>query len=132
MSTQDPFRYKITISDVSTVIPLQMTLQGVRFQRCKCAFGPSKESEPMPSASGMSEIAACPPSPTAADPSVRPPPTSPPSSCSNSSFLFTKCQPLYASCTVPLNFLRCCSVRLKMLSLFFGCFFNALFVWKVL
>ena len=40
----------------------------------------SKEPEPVPSASGMSEIAACPPSPMADDPSALPSPTSPPSS----------------------------------------------------
>ena len=41
----------------------------------------SKEPEPVPSMSGMSEIAACPPSPIADDPSALPSPTSsPPSS----------------------------------------------------
>ena len=46
-----------------------------------------------------------------------PPPPSPP--VSNSSCLFTRCQPLYASCcTVLLYFSRYCSVRLKMFYLF--------------
>ena len=36
----------------------------------------SREPEPVPSASGMSEIAACPPSPIADDPSALPSPTS--------------------------------------------------------
>ena len=46
-----------------------------------------------------------------------PPPLPPP--VSNSSCLFTQCQPLYASCcTVLLNFSRYCTVRLKMFSLF--------------
>ena len=40
----------------------------------------SKEPEPKPSMSGMSEIAACPPSPIADDPSAPPSPTSSPSS----------------------------------------------------
>ena len=40
----------------------------------------SKEPEPVPSTSGMSEIAACPPSPIADDPSALPSPTSSPSS----------------------------------------------------
>ena len=40
----------------------------------------SKEPEPVPSTSGMSEIAACPPSPVADDPSALPSPTSSPSS----------------------------------------------------
>ena len=48
-----------------------------------------------------------------------PPPLLPP--VSNSSCLFTRYQPLYASCcTVLLYFLRYCTVRLKMLSIFFG------------
>ena len=36
----------------------------------------SKEPEPVPSTSGMSEIAACPPAPIADDPSALPSPTS--------------------------------------------------------
>ena len=39
---------------------------------------PSKEPEPMPSMSGVSKTAACPPSPTADDPSALPSPTSSP------------------------------------------------------
>ena len=38
----------------------------------------SKEPEPVPSTSGMSEISACPPSPIVDDPSALPPPTSSP------------------------------------------------------
>ena len=45
----------------------------------------SKEPEPEPSTTGMSDIAACPPSHTASDPSALPPPTSSPSS---SQYLF--------------------------------------------
>ena len=40
----------------------------------------SKEPEPVPSTSSVSEIAACPPSPIADDPSALPSPTSVPSS----------------------------------------------------
>ena len=40
----------------------------------------SKEPGPVPSTSGLSEIAACPPSPIADDPSALPSPTSSPSS----------------------------------------------------
>ena len=40
----------------------------------------SKEPEPVPSVSGVSDIAACPPSPIADDPSALPSPTSSPSS----------------------------------------------------
>ena len=44
----------------------------------------------------------------------------PPPRVSNTSCLFTRCQPLYASCcTVLLYFSRYCTVRLKMFSLFF-------------
>ena len=51
-----------------------------------------------------------------------PPPLPPP--VSNSSCLFTRCQPLYASCcSVLLYFSRYCTVRLKMFSLFFVCLF---------
>ena len=46
----------------------------------------------------------------------------PPSSSTNSSFLFTRCQPLYASyCTLLLYFSRHCTVRWKMFS--FLCLF---------
>ena len=56
-----------------------------------------------------------------------PPPLPPP--VSNSSCLFTRCQPLYASsCTVLLYFSRYCTVRLKMFSLFFVFVFYVLFV----
>ena len=74
----------------------------------------SKEPEPVPSTSGMSETAACPPSPVADDPSALPSPTVLPPPVSNSSCLFTQCQPLYANCcTVLLYFSRYCTVRLK-------------------
>ncbi|KAJ8776637.1 hypothetical protein J1605_015226 [Eschrichtius robustus] len=69
----------------------------------------SKEPEPVPSTSGVSESAACPLSPIADDLILQlyhlPPPLPPP--VSNSSCLFTRCQPLYASCcTVLLYFSR--------------------------
>ena len=47
-----------------------------RVDRIEC----SKEPEPVPSVSGVSESAACPPSPIADDPSALPSPTSSPSS----------------------------------------------------
>ena len=80
----------------------------------------------IPSRSGVSEIAACPPSPIADCPSALPsahpstlPPRLPPA-VSNSSCLFTWCQSLYASdCSVLLYFSGYCTVRLKMFSLFF-------------
>ena len=77
----------------------------------------------VPSVSGVSGIAACPQSPIAAILQLYhlPPPLPPP--VSNSSCLFTQCQPLDASCcTVLLYFSRDCTVRLKMfhfLCLFF-------------
>ena len=57
-----------------------MNFHIVNFQRCECASGSSKESEPVPTMSGMSKIAACPPSPIADDPAALPSPTFPPSS----------------------------------------------------
>ena len=52
---------------------------------------------------------------------------------SNPSCLVTQRQSLYASChTVLLYFSRCCTIRLKMLSLFFVFVLHVLFVWKVL
>ncbi|KAJ8792345.1 hypothetical protein J1605_019901 [Eschrichtius robustus] len=67
----------------------------------------SKEPEPVPSGSGVSEIAACSPSPIAEDPSALPSPPPRPPPVSNSSCLFTRCQPLDASCcTVLLYFSR--------------------------
>ena len=52
-----------------------MNLQVANFQRCEHASCSSKEPEPVSSASGVSEIAACPPSPIADDPSALPSPT---------------------------------------------------------
>ena len=50
------------------------------FFKCVDGIESSKEPEPVPSASGVSEIAACPASPVADDPSPLPSPTSSPSS----------------------------------------------------
>ena len=57
-----------------------MNLQVASFQRWELASDSRKEPEPVPSTSGMSEIAACPASPIADDPSSLPPPSSSPSS----------------------------------------------------
>ena len=57
-----------------------MNLQVVNFERRKHVSGSSKETGPVPSMSGMSEIAACPLSPIADDPKALPPPASSPSS----------------------------------------------------
>ena len=65
------------MEQINTVSPLHTNLQVANFQRCECASGSSKEPEPVP---GMSEIATCPPSPIADDPSALPSPTSSPSS----------------------------------------------------
>ena len=81
--------------------------------------------------SGMSEIAACPPSPIANNPSALPSPTFSPSSISNSSYLFTRCQPLCARCgTFLLYFSRSCTVRLKLFSLFLCLFLMYYFYEK--
>ena len=84
----------------------------------------STEPDPVPWASGVSEIAVCPPSPILMVlqlyhlPPLFPPPIS------NSSCLFTWCQTLYAKCcTILLYFSRCCTVRLNMFSFIFSvCF----------
>ena len=82
-----------------------------------------KISTCVPSVSGVTDIAACPPSLTADDPSALPSPTSYPSPVHNSSCLFTRWQPLCASCwTILLYFSRYCTVRLKMFPLFFVLF----------
>ena len=67
-------------SYMHTVSPLHTNLQAANFQRCERASGSSKEPQPVPSTSGVSEIAACPPSPIADDLSALPFPTSSPSS----------------------------------------------------
>ena len=79
----------------------------------------------------MSEIAACPQSPIAHYSQLYhlPPPLPPP--VSSSSSLFIQCQPLYASCcTVPLYFLRYCTVRLQ--EFIFLCFVFSVLKVKVL
>ena len=110
----------------STVSPPHTNLQVTNFQRCERASDSSKEPKPVPSTSDVSDTAACPPSPIADDPSALPSPTpSPP--LSNSPCLFTRCQPLYASCcTGLLYFSRHCTVRFKIfyfLCLFFMYYF---------
>ena len=84
---------------------LHSHLQGVNFQRCKCASGSNKEPGPAPSTWGMRETAACRPSPAGTILQFHhlPPPLPPLGS--NASSLFTWGQPLYASyCTVLLYF----------------------------
>ena len=121
-----------------------MNLQVVNFQRCERSptqtsldgifkrvdrIESSKEPEPVPSTSCVSEIAACPRLLLLMilQPYHLPPPLPPP--VSNSSCLFTRCQPPYARCcTVLLYFSRCCTVRLKIFSLFFVFVFYVLFV----
>ena len=84
------------------VSPLHANHQVVNFQRCKRASGFSKEPEPVPSMSHVSESVVCPLSPVADPPSALLSPTSSPSSSHNSSCLMTQCQPLYANCTTVL------------------------------
>ena len=79
----------------------------------------SKEAEPLPSMSGVSELLACPLSPIADDPSGLPSPTSSPSSIRNSSGLFTPCQPLCASCCDVLFKVLHCKIKNAFLFFFF-------------
>ena len=98
---------------VYTVSPLYMNEPS----SCKHASGSSKEPEPVPSTSGMSEIAACPLTPLLILQLYHLPPPLPPS-VSNSCCLFTQFQPLCVSCcTVLLSFSRYCTVTLKMFCL---------------
>ena len=97
--------------------------QGTEILQAGSSCELSKMQTCIPSTLGMSEIAACPPSPIAEDlqlyhlPALHPPPVR------NSSCLFTWCQPLYASCcTVPLYFSRYCTVRFKVFAFCVACF----------
>ena len=98
-----------------TVSPLRTSLQVVNFQRCERAFHQRQVWVKLQLALHLlllMILQLC----------HLPPPLPPP--VSNSSCLFTQCQPLYASCcTVLLYFSRHCTVRLKMFSLFFVLFF---------
>ena len=89
----------------------------------------SKEPETVPSTSSKSEIAACPRLLLMSILQIYhlPPPLPPP--VSNSSCLFTWCQPLYASCcsTILFKVLFC-----KIKNVLFFVFVYVLFVWKVL
>ena len=94
-----------------TVSPIYTNLQVANFQRCKCAFHQHQAWVKLQLVLRLLLL-------TILQLYHLPPPFPPP--VSNSSFLFTRCQPLYASCcTVLLYFSRYCIVRLKMFSLFF-------------
>ena len=105
-----------------------MNCQVVNFQRCEHTYGPSKEPEAVPWASGMSETAARPPSPAADGPPALPAPTS------ASQWVLARSHD--ASLWMPGSgllqryFSRYCTVRLKVISLFFVLVFYVLFVLK--
>ena len=85
----------------------------------------SKEPEPVPSALGPSETAACPSSPTAGNPSAPPSPTSSPSS---SQWLFSPVDSMPAPMCLPLF---CTTVLLKVVYVrlkYFLCFVFAYFL----
>ena len=113
------FRRKSTLRRY-TVSPLHANLQVANFQRCKCASGSSREPDPVPPTSGVSETAARPLPPVSDDPSSLP---SPPSPSSSQERLPVHSLPApYASCcTVLLYFSRYCTLRSKMFSLFSVC-----------
>ena len=82
----------------------------------------SEEPEPVPSMSGVSEIAACPPSPIAEILQLYHLPPPPPPPVSNSPCLFTRCQPRYASCCTVL--FKVLYSKIKNVFFVFGvCFF---------
>ena len=101
------------------------------FQRCKRASDSSKEPEPVPSMSGVSEIAACPQSPTADNPSGLPSPTS----SLLQSVTLLACS-LYASPCMSAVVPYYCTFQAlycKIKNVFFiFLIFNILFFWKVL
>ena len=77
-------------------------------------MNPARNQKTVPSTSGVSEIAACPPSPTADDPSALPSPTSSPSSSQELFLPFhlmpaPVCQLLY--CTTVLFQVLCCKIK---------------------
>ena len=100
-----------------------MNLHVVNFERCKHVSGSSKEPGPVPSMSGMSEIAACPLSPIADNPKALPSPASSPSS-SQYLFLPVPSMPLLCASCLLLNFSRYCTIRLKMC--YFVCFLRTI------
>ena len=103
-----PTPEKYIFQENYTVRPLHRNLQVANFQRREHASGSSKKLRAVPSMSGVSDIAACPLSPIADDPSALPSPV-------RNSWLFTRCQPLCASCcTILLYFSSYYTARLKM------------------
>ena len=100
-----------TLSAVSwnAVSPLHTNLNVVSFQRCERASCSSKEPEPVPSMSGVSEIAACSLSHIADDPSALPSPTS--SSSSNQSLFL----PVRSMPAPVCQLLYCTTVLFKVL-----------------
>ena len=90
------------------------------YQPSSCLL--SKMGMCVPLKSGVSEIAACPPSHFADNPAVLPSLTSTLSSSQELVLPVHSMAALYASCSTELlNFSRYCDARFKMLSLFFVC-----------
>ena len=117
--------------------PTYENLQVANYQRCECTpldcffsrvdrIESSKEPEPVPSQSGVSDIAACPPSPIADYPSALPSPTPLPLQ----SGALPACS-LDASPCMPVIVLQYFSRYCKIKNVFFilcVCFFSVLFV----
>ena len=94
------------ISMISTVIPLHINLQIANFERCERALHQWQAWVKLQLALRLLLL-------TIVQLYHLPPPLPPP--VSNSSCLFTWCQPLYASCcTLLLYFSRYCTARLKI------------------
>ena len=103
---------KINLSiSIDIVGPLHTNAQVASFQRCKRVFLQRQAQVKLQPALRLLLL-------TILQLYHLPPPLPPPAS--NSSCLFRRCQPLYASpCTVLLYFSRYSTIRLKVLSLFF-------------
>ena len=114
---RDSKRYLYThVHSSITVSPLHTNFQVANFQRCERAFHQRPAWVKLQLALRLLLL-------TILQLYHLPPPLPPP--VSNSSCLFTRCQPLYASCcTVLLYFSRYCTVRIKnVFFIFCVCFF---------
>ena len=107
--------------------PLHTNFEVASFQRCRCECSSHPSKEPEPQAWVTLQLALRLLLLTILQLSHLPPLLPPP--ISESSCLFTRCQPLYASCWTVQEYW---AVRLKMFVLCVCVCFYILFLWKVL